>query len=109
MARANIDDIEVLLPKSRLRWLGHVGRMEDNRAPKITLFGERADGSRAVGRPMLRYKDNCKQLLKFDGIVEWNIIAMDRSLWRSKIQSICDRLNVVRMEKYQRSKEKRKR
>ena len=35
LSRANIDDIEILLAKSRLRWLGHVGRMEDVRAAKL--------------------------------------------------------------------------
>ena len=48
LSRANIDDIEILLAKSRLRWLGHVGRMEDVRAAKMILFGELEHGLRSV-------------------------------------------------------------
>ena len=110
LTRANVDDIEVLLAKSRLRWLGHVGRMEDDRAAKKVLFGELADGYRTVGRPKLRFKDNCKQLLKLADLVDdWHVIAMDRSLWRSKIQLISERLNEIRLERYRKRKEKRQR
>ena len=35
--------------------------------------------------------------------------AKNRSLWRSKIKTVCESLNVLRMERYQRKKEKRKR
>ena len=33
----SVEDIEILLVKSRLRWLGHVSRMEDNRPVKSLL------------------------------------------------------------------------
>lgn len=109
LARANVDDIEILLAKSRLRWLGHVGRMNDSRVPKMVLFGELEYGSRPVGRPKLRFKDNCKQLLKRIDLLDWNVVALDRPLWRSKIQFACEMLNAVRMERYQRKKDRRKR
>ena len=109
LSRANIDDIEILLAKSRLRWLGHVGRMEDVRAAKMILFGELEHGLRSVGRPKLRFKDNCKQLLKRTDLLDWNVVAKNRSLWRSKIKAVCESLNVLRKERYQRKKERRKR
>ena len=109
LSRANIDDIEILLAKSRLRWLGHVSRMEDVRAAKMILFGELEHGLRSVGRPKLRFKDNCKQLLKRIDLLDWNVVAKNRSLWRSKIKAVCESLNVLRMERYQRKKEGRKR
>ena len=109
LSRANIDDIEILLAKSRLRWLGHVGRMEDVRAAKMILFGELEHGLRSVGRPKLRFKDNCKQLLKRIDLLDWNVVAKNRSLWRSKIKAVCESLNVLRKERYQRKKERRKR
>ena len=34
----------------RLRWAGHVRRMDDSRLPKRVLFGELAGGSRGRGR-----------------------------------------------------------
>ena len=108
LSRAYIDDIEILLAKSRLRWLGHVGRMEDVRAAKMILFRELEHGLRSVGRPKLRFKDNCKQLLKRINLLDWNVVAKNRSLWRSKIKAVCESLNVLRMERYQRKKERRK-
>ena len=34
------DDIGALLRQHRLRWLGHIARMNDERIPKQMLFGE---------------------------------------------------------------------
>ena len=54
---AKADDIELLLNKNRLRWLGHVARMPETRAVKALLYVELAEGKRKVGRPMLKFKD----------------------------------------------------
>ena len=53
LRRSNVDDIEISIAKSKLRWLGHVVRMNDSRNVKILLYGERTDGSRPIGRPKL--------------------------------------------------------
>ena len=37
--------------KERLRWLGQVLRMKDDRLPKIVLFGQPSLAKRKVGRP----------------------------------------------------------
>ena len=42
-----------LLRQRRLRWLGHVPRMQDARIPRDLLHGELATGKRAKGRPQL--------------------------------------------------------
>ena len=57
LARACVEDIEILLVRSRLRWLGHVSRMEDDRPVKSLSYGESTEGTRPVGRPKLRYTD----------------------------------------------------
>ena len=78
LAKSDVVDIEVLLAQSRLRWLGHVSRMEDNRTCKRLLYGELADGSRPIGRPKLRFKDNCKSILKTGNILHnWNDTVKD--------------------------------
>ena len=65
LARACVEYIEILLVRSRLRWLGHVSRMEDDRPVKSLLYGELTEGTRPVGRPkLIRYKDTCKSVLK---------------------------------------------
>ena len=42
MARAFVMEktIKDILRRHRLRWLGHIARMEDHRLPKQMLFGE---------------------------------------------------------------------
>ena len=59
LQRANTENIEIILVKSRLLWLGHVSRMDNNRPVKSLLYGELDIGKRPVGRPKLRYKDTC--------------------------------------------------
>lgn len=61
LERASIPSMLALLFQRRLRWLGHVRRMENGRMPKDVLHGELMSGSRPVGRPMLRYKGVCKR------------------------------------------------
>ena len=43
--------------KKRLRWLGHVLRMKDDRFPKIVLFGQLSGATRKAGRPFPGWKD----------------------------------------------------
>ena len=110
LAKSDVVDIEVLLAQSRLRWLGHVSRMEDNRTCKRLLYGELAGGSRPIGRPKLRFKDNCKSILKTGNILHnWNDTVKDRVKWRSTIKTVSNKLNISRKGKYERARERRKR
>ena len=85
--RANSSSLEALLIKAQLRWSGHVVRMDDTRLPKIALYGELSSGVRSVGGQRKRYKDTLKQSLRSCGISvdNWELIAVDRSSWRSTI------------------------
>ena len=86
--RAGLPTMYTLLRQRRLRWLGHVRRMEDGRIPKDILHGELASGKRSVGRPQLRYKDVCKRDLKaLDINIQcWEDMIADRNSWRSTLQ-----------------------
>ena len=64
LSRAGLPTMYTLLRHRRLRWLGHVRRMEDGRIPKDILYGELALGRRTTGRPHLRYKDVCIRDMK---------------------------------------------
>jgi len=49
------------MKQRRLRWLGHVRRMEDGRLPKHILYGEFYNMPRRTGRPKMRYKGVIKR------------------------------------------------
>ena len=87
LSRANCPNMFTLLRQGRLRWLGHVYRMEDVRIPKDILYGELASGRRSKGRPQLRNKDVCKTDMKALDIntESWEDPAADRMMWRSTL------------------------
>ncbi len=88
LAQARVPSMFALLSQRRLRWLGHVSRMQSGRIPKDILYGELTTGSRPAGRPLLRYKDVCKRDMKAGNIdpASWEDAASDRSRWRLVIK-----------------------
>ena len=67
----------------RLRWAGHVARMEEGRSAFEILTGK-STGKRPLGRPRHGWKDNIKMDLKETGINtrNWFDSAQDRDYWR---------------------------
>ena len=88
LSRASLPTMYTLLRKRRLRWLGHVRRMEDGRIPKYILYGELALGRRTTGRPHLRYKDVCVRDMKAVDIDTMSLegLAAERTKWRSALK-----------------------
>ena len=88
LSRAGLPSMYTLLRQRRLRWLGHVRRMEDGRIPKDILYGELAMGRRNTGRPHLRYKDVYIRDMKAVDIdtMSWEGLAADRTEWRSALK-----------------------
>jgi len=81
--RCNTLSVESQLQGKRLRWLGHVFRMPNDRLPKKLLFGE-VKGLRPPGRPTSSFNDvalrdcqNCRFSRPYRD-------AQDRLLWRDK-------------------------
>ena len=83
LQRASLPTVSALIKQRRLRWLGHVRRMNNGRIPKVLLYGEIAEAKRPVGRPKLRFKDVCKRDLKALDSLEAK--AENRVAWRSTI------------------------
>ena len=111
LERANSVSIEVTLLKSRLRWSGHVIRMDDDRIPKQLLFGELAQGHRNRGRPCKRFKDTLKDNLKWCGVKPTELVrtAQDRLQWRALIRRASASLEEERRYQAQATRERRHR
>jgi len=72
-------DIVTEIKKGRLRWLGHVERMSEERVVK-RLYQNTPEGSRSVGRPRLRWMDDMREDLKRMGVTNWRIRALQNGV-----------------------------
>jgi len=110
LEQADIPSMFGLLTQRRLRWLGHVHRMEDGRIPKDILYGQLTEGSRPCGRPTLRYKDVCKRDMKSADINPntWEGTAANRSAWRQTSRAGIITAEQKRLDSWAVKREKRK-
>ncbi|XP_065193052.1 uncharacterized protein LOC135824250 [Sycon ciliatum] len=78
-------DIADIIREYRLRWVGHVGRMNDDRMPKRVLFGE-LPATRPCHGPRKRWRDVIVDDLRSISLPVpsdcWFDAAQDRSAWR---------------------------
>ena len=86
LQEAQCTSIEAMLMKNQLSWDGHVVRMADTRLPKQIFYAELDEGTRRLGKPKKRYKDNLKDNLKLCNldIKTWEVDAQNRTAWRAK-------------------------
>jgi hypothetical protein len=75
-------DIVTEVKKMRLRWLGHMERMSDDRSTN-KLYSNKPEGLRLVGRPRKRWLDEVEQDLKQMRVIGWGRRAQNRDEWRS--------------------------
>jgi len=80
-------DLTTIIRQRRLRWLGHVHRIEDGRLPKDILYSEFYNAPRRTGRTKLRYKDVIKRNMADFHISpqSWEALAADRYRWRASL------------------------
>ena len=73
-----------MIKSIRLRWAGHVARMEEGRSVFKILTGK-PTGNRPLGRPRLGWEDNIRMDLEEIGINSGNWVdsAQDRDYWRA--------------------------
>ena len=77
-----------VIKSRRLRWAGHVARMEESRSAFEILTGK-PTGKRLLRRPRRRCEDNIRMNLKEIGnnTRNWVDSAQDRDYWRALVNA----------------------
>ena len=79
-------NIVKFVKSQRLRWLGHLYKMPDNRIPKRMLQGRIHTGNRrSVGRPKLKWLDGVTKDLGIMKVRGWKGLVMDRESWKAVV------------------------
>ena len=65
----------------RIKWLGHIQRMDQAR-PTRKLLDWKPMGTRPVGRPRQRWQEDVNEDLKKLKVKNWKVTAKDRRTWR---------------------------
>jgi len=78
-----------VIKSRRIRWAGHVARMDEERGLYRVLVGEPV-GKRSVGRPRRRWVDNIRKDLQEVGCgyMDWIGLAHDRDSWRTLVSAV---------------------
>ena len=71
-----------VIKSRRMRWAGHVARME--------VFVGKPEGERPLGRPRSRWEDNIKMVLEEvgRGFGDWMELAQDRDRWGAFVSTV---------------------
>ena len=70
---------------TRLRWFGHVQRMEENRIPKRILYIN-LKTTRLRGRPRNRWQDEVREDRRIVGGEGWQEKVYDREEWKKLLR-----------------------
>ena len=74
-------DIVTEIKRARLRWIGHLERMSNERSTK-KIYSKKPEGCRQVGRPRLRWIDDVRTDIRRLGVRNWKAKAQDRKGWK---------------------------
>jgi hypothetical protein len=78
---------------NRLRWFGHVQRMEENRIPKRVLYMNLGT-ARLRGRPRNRRQDEVREDGRIVGGEGWQEKVHDRDEWKKLLRTARNRQNL---------------
>ena len=78
-----------VIKSRRMRWEGHVARMEEGRGVHKVLVGK-TEGKSPLERPRRRWEDNIKMDLQevVRGCGDWIELAQDRNRWRALVSTV---------------------
>ena len=87
LSRCKIPSLQSLLDKAKLRWTGHVVRMDNSRIPKALFYGRLATGTPRQGNHNT-YLNSVKRTLRACDLDYTCLedLASDRDDWRLKVQ-----------------------
>jgi hypothetical protein len=75
---------------NRLRWFGHVQRMEENRIPKRVLYMNLGT-TKLRGRPRNRLQDEVRENGRIVGVEEWQEKVHNREEWKKLLRTARNR------------------
>ena len=108
----NIETVETMMRKRRLKWLGHVASMEPDRIPRQLLVCKLKGEKCSVGGQKLRWVDVVMRDLKKCKIKQdWKNIAQNRDEWSSIVEAAANEVNerAEEMEKLKKDMQRGKR
>ena len=78
-----------VIKSRRMRWAGHVARMDEERGVYRVLMGK-PEGRRPLGRPRRGWVDNIRMDLQEVGCgyMDWIGLAQDRDRWRTLVSAV---------------------
>ncbi len=88
--KTNCRNVVLEIKHRRLRWLGHVLRMDQNRIPKVALRWT-PPGKRKQGRPKTTWRRTVTSELKMANLTwgEAQHAAQDRTRWKQIVTALC--------------------
>jgi len=85
--QTQLEKTDLIIKEGRLRWLGHVLRMDDNRLPRQAVHWDISGSKRKPARPQKNWIDTIQQNLKSIGMI-WEVaqqLAVNRVGWHRRV------------------------
>ena len=79
------ENIVKFIKCQRIRWLGHIVRMQNTAIPKKMLY-RKLYATRRRGRPKMRWLDDVSMDLRKMSLNEWKDRARNRGAWRHIVE-----------------------
>jgi hypothetical protein len=83
-------DIIRQVKSRRMRWVGHVARMGEEKRKVYKVLVGKPEGKRPLGRPRRRWEDGFRMDLREIGFggMDWIRLTQDRDRWRAVVSAV---------------------